>query len=73
MRDGSKATMSETRTETKTEEFVDETTRRRMRRVTVIHYTWVDSISRYHGDPDGWSGWSEMRREVKVEPVEEGQ
>ena len=72
MRDRSRVTMNETRTETSTEEFFDETTHRRMRRTTVIHYSWADCISRYHGDPDGWSGWTEMQREVKVEPVEDG-
>lgn len=72
MRDPSEVTMSENRTETLTEEFVDKDTQRRMRRTTVIRYTWADCISRYHGDPDGWSGWTEMERVVKVEPIEEG-
>ncbi len=58
------------RVETTSEEFVDAATGRRMRRVTRVTWSWADSVSRYHGDPDGWSGWEELHREVTVDPVD---
>lgn len=63
--------MNEPRIETFTEEFVDEATGRRMRRTTTVTHEWVEDVPRYHGDADGWSGWVEASRDVKVVAVED--
>lgn len=64
--------VNESRTEESSEEFTDEATGRRMRRTTTVTFEWVEGISRYHGDPDGWNGWVEVSRDVKVVPIDGG-
>jgi hypothetical protein len=55
--------MPDDRIEVTTREHFDEAKGQRVRHVQRVTYTWVEGISRHHGDAEGWTGWARAHEE----------